>query len=181
MIGTAIGLGLGVVSSAITSLSGLKRAREAKRAIAEIEANRLEYENNFNDTQVSTLGADIQKEQLRQNNASLIGNLRSGGSRAMIGAIPQLLVNNNTVSRTIGADLDEQQKYIDLKAADYQNKIQEVYDQRQRDALIGYGTELNAARQDITTGLNNAAGIALAASPYLDGNKKQTNQVIGIV
>lgn len=159
-----IGSIVGAASSVFSVVNGLFREKKAREAIAEIEKERIQYANNYENLRASTLGSDLLREQLMQNNATLLGGMTAGGSRAMIGAIPGMIANNANVSRQIGANLDEQQSRINFAAADYQNKIQEVYDQRQRDALIGYGTELQSSRQDTQTGLSNLAGIGIMSA-----------------
>ena len=174
-----IGLIVGAASSAFNAINGMFRAKNAREAIDKIERERIEYANNYENLRVSTLGSDLLREQVMQNNATLLGGMTAGGSRAMIGAIPSMIANNANVSREIGANLDEQQSRINFAAADYQNKIQEVYDQRQRDALIGYGTELQSGRQDTSTGLANLAGIGImSAELFKDPNEEEEEENI---
>lgn len=185
---SAGGAALGLFNSIGTTISGARRQREANRAIRRIEENRLKYNNVYDDLRVSREGSDFQREQLAQLNANALQSAQMGGGRAIAATMPVLTQNTINQSRQIGADLDQQMNYNLRAAADYQAQIQSIYDQRQRDAILGYGQELYSSRQDVRTGIDNMAGIMMSVGSAADSgvfdnifgsgsNKEVNNQV----
>lgn len=105
----AVAIGAGVVSagtSAIQAIGAGKRARQMQEQIDNYK--RQELKNAFEGLQVSTLGADRQREDLARTMATY-GNLAAmGGSRAIVGLAPNLIAQQNSQEAQIMANLDEQ-------------------------------------------------------------------------
>lgn len=143
-LGKAVGLA-GNVAGAVGGIDkffqGNKMRRTAQKHIDNFRWQTLQ--NPYDNQSVSTLGADLRKEQADLNTASSIDALRSGGARTMLAGIGRVQAQNNLVSRDIAANLDTQQKALDYAAAQQDVANQQVMENRQANELAGYGQMLN--------------------------------------
>ena len=153
----AVSVGVGLYKS----YKGKKEQRAAQDAIDNYE--RQELTNAYDNLSVSTLGADLRREELSRSQATSTEALRSAGARGILGGLGQVQQQGVQVSREIGADLDQQQKQIDQLRAQDDVRIRETQELRERDDLAGLGQQLaagqktqNSGFQDIVTGINFA-------------------------
>lgn len=164
----AVGAGLSVGGGLYKTIKGAKMEREAQRAIDSYE--RQELTNQFDRLRVSTLGADLQREQLAQLTSSSLQALRSAGARGVIGGSGALQQTGVNVARQIGADLDRQQIAINQMQAQDDVRIQQMQENREYQDLAGLGAKMNVGMQakfggisDIIQGFASGANIAGAA------------------
>lgn len=143
-----------VVGGVTQSIMSAKKAKKAEDAIKNYK--RQELTNAYEDVRVSTLAADLQREELARATASSVQALRAGGIRGVIGGVGKVQENNILSSRAIGADLDRQQKNIDQLRANDEVRIQQDMERREEQDLAGLGNELNTQRQNTTNGINSA-------------------------
>ena len=143
-----------VVGGVTQSIMSAKKAKKAEDAIKNYK--RQELTNAYDDVRVSTLAADLQREELARATASSVQALRAGGIRGVIGGVGKVQENNILSSRAIGADLDRQQKNIDQLRANDEVRIQQDMERREEQDLAGLGNELNTQRQNTTNGINSA-------------------------
>lgn len=140
------------LGNAVGAIGGLKKGREGKlmqraaqKKIDEFEFDELQ--NSYDGASVSTMGADLQKEQMSRNMATSVDALRSGGIRGVLGGLGQINAQNQFNTRQIGANLDQQQKAIDFARAGDQSQIRGMQENRQMQELQGYGQMLNTGMQ----------------------------------
>lgn len=191
LIGFAVSAGMGGLQMA-------KANKEKKAAQKAIEGyKRQDLVNPANGLQVSTLGADRQREDIARTMATY-GNLASmGGSRAIAGLLPNLVAQQNSQEAQIAAGLDEQQARIEQMKAQGQLGIMNMQEQRENADLAGMGIQLdlanaraaesrNAMIGGITNGLTNVASAGLQSMAdgngfFGQGNAYQDAQITGQV
>jgi len=155
--------GVAIVGGVTQAVVSAKRANKISDAIKNYE--RQDLTNAYENTRVSTLSAELQQEELARATASSVQALRAGGVRAVGAGSGSVQAANINAARTIGADLDMQQKRIeDLRATD-EVRIQQATEVREQADLTGMGNELNTQRQNTTNGINTAvSGVGSAFS-----------------
>lgn len=149
--GAAINLG----GSIAKGIKGAQRAKKMREAIAQYDRQTLENTVRGK-VGVSTLGADLKREEAGRTTASSMDALASGGVRGMVGGVGKVQANNNLVNREIGADLDRQQQTIDMAAARDDARIRQMQERREEQDLAGMGREMESGRQDMWSGLGDA-------------------------
>ena len=163
MPAAAVAAGGGIISAGVSifgAISAGKRAKEAQKQIDEYQ--RQELVNPYEGLQVSTLGADRQREDLARTMATY-GNLASmGGSRAIGMLAPQLIQQQNQQEAQIMANLDEQEKQRQQLIAQGNGMVQGMVEQRENNDLLGLGNALNVARQERANNINQLATTAMS-------------------
>ena len=159
--------GLATAGSGIAQAIGNgNRAKQIRKQIDEYQ--RQELVNPDENLQVSTLGADRQREDLSRTMATYSNLMALGGTRAAAAMMPQLVMQQNAQEAQIVANLDEQEKQRQQMIAQGNAMVQQMTEQRERDDLLGMGAELNVANQQKAQGWNTFAqgvtGLGLAAS-----------------
>lgn len=165
----------GLAGGAAKFFEGRKMQRQAQQLIDNFEWQDLE--NAYTNKQVSTLGSDLMREENSRAMATAAGALREGGSRALIGGLGKVVSQSNTMNRQIAANLDEQQKALDLAAAADDVNIRNMVEKRQTDELAGYGEMLQQGRSMKNVGLSEGlnaigtlgAGVSGVISPVKGG------------
>lgn len=135
------GNAVGAIGGAMKFFEGRKMQKKAERMIDNFKWQDLQ--NPYENLQVSTLGADLQREEAGRNTASVVSAVQSGGSRAIIGGLGRVQAQNNLVNKQIAADLDQQQKAIDYAKAQDDTNIRAMTENRQANELQGYGQMMN--------------------------------------
>jgi hypothetical protein len=154
-----------VAGGAYQAISSAKQAKDAKNALNNLKTPELT--NVYKDLQVSTLGADLQKEELGRQFSSGVDALRSGGIRGIVGGLGALNSQQNTANRQIGADLDMQQKQIDQLIAQDEGRIQNIKEQRNQADVAALSSQYNAGQQGMMQGISGMAqGVASGAQMY---------------
>jgi len=149
----AIPTAIGGIASIGAMISGDKASKKAQEAIDNYK--RQELTNPFEGLQVSTLGADRQREDLARSISIMANNSIMGGSRAILGLAPQMLAQQNQQEAQIMANLDEQEKQRQQMIARGNEMVQNMQENREQNDLMGLGNALNTARQEKMNGLNN--------------------------
>ena len=158
---------LGIASGAVSAVSGAAKffegrrmQRRAEEALANFEWQNLE--NPYEALQVSTLGADLQREEAGRFTSTAVDALQQAGTRGLVGGLGRVQQQNTLMNRQIGADLDMQQREIDKMAAGQDVRNQEMFEQRQREELQGLGKQMDTgidmkygAAGDIASGLES--------------------------
>ena len=133
---------IGLVGGAAKFSEGRKMQNAAQASIDNFEWK--DPQNAFRNQQVSTLGSELQREENARATATSTEALRSGGTRAIVGGLGRVVAQSNQVNREVGANLDQQQKQIDMAAAQDDVRIRDIHEKRQTEELEGYGAQLNA-------------------------------------
>ncbi|MCL1636240.1 hypothetical protein [Elizabethkingia bruuniana] len=162
VVGGVVGIGSGLAQS-------IGAGRRAKRIQEQIDNyQRQTLQNPYNTLQVSTMGADLQREDLARSMATNANLLSMGGSRGLVGGLPNLMAQQVAAEQQIAANLDQQYIQNQNMKAQGNAMVQQMQEQRERDDLLGLGNELNNARQERTNGINtmvqSGLGLANAAS-----------------
>ena len=170
--------------SAGTGLAGYlsqgKQARKYQEQIQNYERQKLV--NPFAGLQVSTLGADRQREDLNRT-MTTYGNLASlSGTRGIASLLPNLTQTQNDQTAKIASNLDEQEKQRQQLIAQGDAQVQAMQENREQNDLLGLGNALQTARANqsqsmgmIAQGLGTV-GYA-AANGVFDKKKKDDGTV----
>lgn len=144
-------------------VSGNKREKEIQRQIDNYK--RQDLVNPYKSLQVSTLGADRQREDLARTMATMTDQAVQGGSRAIVGLAPNMLAQQNQQEAQIMANLDEQEKQRQQMVAQGDTMVMQMQEQREQQDLQGLGNALNTARQERMNGVNNLVqtGLSMAS------------------
>ena len=154
-----------IAASGIASLAqtifGISRKSKAKRALENYQRQNLK--NITDGLRVSTLGAELQTQELQRRVATSIDALRSGGTRAVVGGLPVVESQQQRAQQQIAADLDRQQQRIDMMRAQDEARIRQIQEQRESMEIAGLGSEMAMGSQMTQAGLGGLSSAALAA------------------
>ena len=156
---TTIIAGSAAALSAGTGLAGaISQGKQAKNYQKQIENyERQKLVNPYADLQVSTLGADRQREDLERT-ITTYGNLAAmSGTRGIASLLPNLTQTQNDQTAKIAANLDEQQKQIDQLKAQGEMQIQGMTEQRENNDLLGLGQAYQTATAQQQQSINQIA------------------------
>lgn len=162
----------GVAGGVSKFFEGRKMQRQAQELINNFEWKNLE--NPYEELEVSTMGADLQREEAARMSATNVDAIRAGGNRALAN-IGRVQAQNNLMNREIGADLDKQQKTIDYSKAQDDVRIREMLEKRQSDELAGYGNMLNQGLGMKYQGIGNVVNAFGAAAQFAAGLDNPSN------
>jgi len=150
MANPILGAGFGIANM----ISGARQTRDAEEALNAYERQKLE--NVAEGLQVSTLGADLQREEQARLASSQVSSAREGGARTMIGSLGRIEAGNQRVNQQIGADLDMQQKQIDQMRAEDDARIRAMQENREIQDISALSSQYNAGQQIRTNGMSQA-------------------------
>lgn len=168
-------MALPVVMAAIAGAAGLAKsaigasqANRARRALDKFK--RQDLTNIADGMRVSTLGADLQREEAQRRFATSVDALQSGGVRGVVGGLAQQEAQQQQLQRQIAADLDRQQMAIEQVRAQDEARIQGMQEQRESfdyQQLLG---QQAAGRQMVGAGIGDVA----SAGMFLAGQLGET-------
>ena len=168
-----------ISASAISTGMAISQAKKAKKQEEEARKamenyNRQELENPYERLSVSTAGADLQREDIARSLATYSNAASQGGSRAIVGLLPNILSQQNEQERKIAAELDNQYIQNDNTKAQGDAMVQSMTEQREKDDLLGIGNQMYVAQANKQNATNNAiqSGIGLVSAI---GNAYSTN------
>lgn len=163
--GTAIMAGTSLAGGAFKAISGAKQQKRARKAAEEFERNRQKLTNVNRNRRISTMGADLAREESQRNMGMSVDALRSGGTRGLanIGGVVQA---NNQMNRQIGAGLDQQQVQLDREIAADDQRIQQMQENREMQTQANLQQQQNFGQQQVMGGLGDIAGGLSTAAAY---------------
>lgn len=167
--------GIGLLGSGFQALKGAKDARDAKNALENYK--RQELSNVAEGLQVSTLGADLQREEQARLAASQVGALQGAGVRGLIGGLGRVEASNQMTNREIGANLDAQQKQIDQMYAQDEANIRSMQEQREVADISGLSSQYSTGNQMMWDGIGGIAQTGMSGLGAL--GKANTSGVSG--
>ena len=135
----------------------VQASKEKKRKQAEFDAYQrqdLASSNVYKSMGISTIGSDLMREESSRNMATAMNSIGNAGTRAIIGATPKLVAEQNNVDRTIQKELDDQVQKRDYAIAGDDAQIRGMQEQREYQDLAGLGNAIDTARQDQNMGMN---------------------------
>jgi hypothetical protein len=151
----------GALASGIQAISGAKQRRDAKNALENYQ--RQELENVAEGLQVSTLGADLQREEQARLASSQVDALQGAGARGLLGGLGRVEAGNQMMNREIAANLDAQQKQIDQMYAQDQANIRGMQEQREVSDIAGLSSQYNAGNAMLWQGIGGIAQSGMSA------------------
>ena len=162
------------VSAGTSILQTSKANRQAKKIQETIDNyQRQDIVNPNLALQVSTLGADRQREDLSRSIATMANQAAMGGSRAILGIAPNLLNAQLQQGQQIAGNLDQQEAQRQQAVAQGDAMVMQMTNQIENADLAGLGNQLNVARQESTNGMNNLIQTGLGAATLgLEMNKQ---------
>ena len=152
----AVGLGV----SALQTGKSIVEAKKAKEDIRNFKQQ--ERTNPYENIQLSTLKSEQQTRANNINVATSVDALQRGGARSVLAGIPRLNESSILLQNQISQDLEKQDTERSLLIARGDENLQNIQDQREKEALLGLGQQLNVANQNISTGLGDIASSGLA-------------------
>ena len=170
MAATTAMTGIGLLGSTFQIIKGAKDKSDAEKTLENYK--RQEFTNIADTMQVSTLGADLQREEQSRLAATQVGALQGMGSRGVIGGLGRLETGSQQMNRQIGAELDAQQKQIDQMRAQDQANIRAMQEQREQQDIAGLSSQYNTGNQMMFQGIGSVAQTSIAALGALSKNKK---------
>jgi hypothetical protein len=167
----AVGVtGVSMVSSFFGKKKAKKDARRIENEIA--KQKRQDLTNVADGLQVSTRGANLEREEVARNSATSLDALSDAGTRALGVGVGRVAAVNADSNAKIGVNLDEQQKNIDMIRAQDNATIRGIKEGRSSADLAALSSQYNAAQQNGTQATANiiqglgTAGNAVANSDY---------------
>lgn len=155
-----------------TSIAEGKRRKQYERYLEDYQRQTLT--NPYEGLQVSTLGADRQREDLARTMSTFSNQAAQGGSRAIVGLTPNATQQFIDSEAKIMADLDQQYRQNQQLQAQGQAQVQQMQEQREQNDLLGIGNAINVASQNQNNartmiaqglmGLGKAAGSGMFGS-----------------
>lgn len=167
-----------LISTAVSAGTSILQTSEANRAAKKAQRDIDNYQrqdivNPNLGLQVSTLGADRQREDISRSIATMANQAAMGGSRSILGIAPNLLNAQMQQEQQIAGQLDEQEARRQAAVAQGEAQAQAMMEQRENADLAGLGTQLNVARQERANGINNLVQTGFgAANLALEMNKQ---------
>jgi hypothetical protein len=171
---TGIAAGVGILGSGFQAIKGAQQARDARRALEEYQ--RQELRSPFEDVQVSTMGADLQREEQARLAATQTEALQGAGVRGLVGGLGRVEAGSQMMNAQIGADLDQQQRQIDMALAQDRAAIRGMQEQREYQDIAALSSQFNAGNQQFMAGLGGIAQTSMAALPMLDDSSLTPEQ-----
>ena len=167
---TAIALGSAALSAG-TGLAGyLSQGKQARKYQEQIENyERQKLVNPYAGLQVSTLGADRQREDLNRT-MTTYGNLASlSGTRGIASLLPNLTQTQNDQTAKIAANLDEQEKQRQQLIAQGDAQVQAMQENREQNDLLGLGQAYQTSKANQAQAMGMIAQ-GLGTSGYAAAN-----------
>ena len=167
LISTAVSAGTSLLQTSAAN----RQAKKTQQAIDNYQ--RQDIVNPNLGLQVSTLGADRQREDLSRSIATMANQAAYGGSRAILGLAPNMLAQQMQQEQQIAGNLDQQEAQRQAAVAQGEAMAMQMTEQRENADLAGLGTQLNVARQERANGINNLVQTGLGAATLgLEMNKQ---------
>lgn len=167
--------GVGLLGSGYQAIKGAKDAKDARNALNNYQ--RQEFNNVAEGMQVSTLGADLQREEQARLAATQVGALQGAGVRGVLGGLGRVEAGTQAMNRGISAALDEQQKQIDQMYAQDEANIRNMQEQREMQDISGLSSQYNAGNQQMWQGIGGIAQTGISGLGAL--GKSNTLEVGG--
>lgn len=167
LISTAVSAGTSLIQTSAAN----RAAKKAQDAIDNYQ--RQDLVNPALGLQVSTLGADRQREDISRTIATMANQAAMGGSRSLLGIAPNLLGQQMQQEQQIAGNLDQQEAQRQAAVAQGEGMVTQMMEQRENADLAGLGNQLNVARQERANGVNNLIQTGFgAANLALEMNKQ---------
>lgn len=177
---TWVSAGIGGATAIFGGIQALGAGKQKRRIAKEIsKMKEVPLTNVAEGLQVSTRGAELQKENQARLAATQMDALSEGGSRSLIGGVGRVSAASQDVNATIAADLDAQQKNIDMVRAEDEGRIRNTKEERQRAKLAALSGQYNAAATQQQQGFGNiVSGVASAGAGVAGASGKKSKSSV---
>lgn len=164
---------IGIATSAYQIGENISQRNKAKQELEDF--NRQELTNPYEGIQVDTTRADQMTKANLINVATSVDALQRLGERGVLAGIPRLNESSILLQDKISEDISRQQRENDLLIAKGEEELQRIRENREQQALLGIGQELNVANQNIVTGFGDIVSSGLAFGNALGSLNKNNN------
>lgn len=168
---------IGVAATAYSIYSGEQQKAEAKKAIENLEVPELE--NPYEDMRISTMGSDLVKEEGQRRTATMVDELRGGGARNVMSAIPGLVAMNNDINQQAKKEIDDQMLNREQLIATYGEKRNQYEEDRYQGALAGYGQMYYQGQQQTWSGIRTGITSLGSLGRAIQNKPRPKAQVLG--
>ena len=154
-IGTTAAIlgGISLASSVSSTVSGINKSNKAESALENLEIP--EFNNPFEDIQISTHGSDLLREESQRTTANVIEMTQGAGARGVFSAVPKIMAANNQQNQRAAKTLDDQVHKRDYAIANYETKKNQIEENRYQQDIQGLGAMMNDGNQQMWNGINN--------------------------
>jgi hypothetical protein len=161
-------MGMGLATAGIGLYQTLTEAKEKNDAQKALEAyQRQQRKNQAENLRVSTLGADLQREEQARLASTQVAALQGGGTRALVGGLGRTEAGNQAVNQQIGANLDEQQIANDREMMNEEIRLRTMQEARENADIDALSSQYQAGKQDANMGLGNIVqGVGSAINQF---------------
>lgn len=171
---TSAAIGVGVAG-----LSAYQGAQQKKRGEEALEYERQNIEKGsspYEHIQISTLGADLMREETQRQSAMAYDVLGQAGDRAILGGVGRVVAQNNLANREAQAYLDDQAIRREYAIASDEVALRQMREQRDYENIAAANSQIQAGRQAFQGGIMGiGSGIASVGRSI---NSNQTDQKI---
>lgn len=161
-----VAVGVGAATAIAGGIQASKAAKDKKRAArAAAKMKEVPLTNIAEELKVSTIGAKNRQEGQSALEATQVAALSDAGTRGIIGGFGKVTAGSQNLNREIAADLDQQQKNIDLIKAEDSVRIRQTKEERQKAKLAALSSQYNAANNAQQQGYGNMIqGVGMAGT-----------------
>ncbi len=157
-MGLSLGIkaGLGLFSTVKGFFDKGKETKREERIEGLIEGfDRQELTNPAENIKLSTLKSDQQTKANLSSFATSVDSLQGAGERALLAGLPRINEGNILLQNIISQDLEDQDTIRSFAIARGEERIENLIEKRESDAILGLGQELQNARQAKQDATNN--------------------------
>ena len=161
-----IPLVIGAIQAGAALAKGIAGARQSSKANKALKNfQRQELRNITEGMRISTLKAEQETKESQRRFSTSVEALRSAGVRGLMGGLPQQVQLEQAQQQMISADLDRQQRQIEMMRAEDEARIQGMQERRDQFEIGRLMGEQAAGRQQITSAIGDFASAATAFIP----------------
>lgn len=139
-------------------ISGAVQASKARKALENFQ--RQELKNITEGMRVSTLMAEQQTEKAYGRFSTSVDALRSAGVRGVVGGLGRQEMLAQDVQQKISADLDRQQREIEMMRAQDEARIRAMQEERDTFDIGRLAGQQAAGRAQLSSAIGDVAGLA---------------------
>ena len=156
--------------------SGIKAKNDARRELNKYE--RQDLKNAFEDVQLSTLGADLLREQTGAQAAQLVDAAQAAGSRGVASSIPKIQTGLNQANQIAAQNLDSQNQRREYAIAGDETRIRGMKENRDIQNINALSSQIQAADQNIQNGILGGMSALMYGARNIDFSKKDDRVLV---
>lgn len=157
----------GLVMGGVKAYDGSKRASNAKNELNSYERESLD--NAFKEIKISTLGADLLREENAKTSAGLTYASQLSGARGIMTNIPKIISGTHQINQEAAKLLDDQQMRREYAIAGDNARIEGMLENRDIANIGALSSQIDAGNQDMYEGIMGGLSVAGSINNYSDG------------